>query len=148
MPRSNDPAIPIAAMAASPYTPAALLRTIVDMLASPCLARLGRPVVIMFQIVALLNVVYLNLSEVCVFFLMNIVRSRNHETYWDIAVARPAPKIPIFIFFMKRTSKKMLRMPPEVRPIMAKNARPSYLKMLFITQLDTSAGAAQRMHIA
>ena len=41
----------------------------------------------------------------------------------------------------------MLRMPPEVRPIMAKNARPSYLKILFITQLDTSAGAAQRMHI-
>lgn len=34
-------AIPIAAMAASPYTPAALLRIIVDMLASPCLARLG-----------------------------------------------------------------------------------------------------------
>ena len=118
------------------------------MLARPCLARLGRPVVMISPNVARLNLIYLGASVVCVFFRMNIVRSNAHETYWEIAVARPAPKIPIFIFCMKSMSRKMLRMPPDVRPIMAKNARPSYLKILFITQLDTSAGAAQRMQIA
>ena len=79
---------------------------------------------------------------------MNIVSSNIHETYWDIAVARPAPRMPMFMCCMKSASRKMFRIPPEVSPIMAKKARPSYLKMLFRTQLDTSAGAAQRMHIA
>ena len=78
----------------------------------------------------------------------NIVRRINQETYWDIAVARPAPRMPISSFIMNRASRKMFRIPPEVSPIIAKNARPSYLRILFITQLETSAGAAQRMHIA
>ena len=118
------------------------------MLARPCLARLGRPVVIMSPRIAALNLAYLGAREVCVFFRMNIMSSRAHEIYCDIAVARPAPRIPMFIFCMKSISRKILRIPPEVRPIMAKNARPSYLKMLFMTQLDTSAGAAARMQIA
>ena len=138
----------IAAIAASPYAPAALLRSIVEMLARPCLARLGRPVVTMSARIGSLNFAYLGLSEVCVFLRMNIVSSKAHEMYCDIAVARPAPNIPMPIFCMKSMSKKMLRIPPEVRPIMAKNARPSYLRILFITQLDTSAGAAASMQIA
>ena len=137
----------IAAIAASPYTPAALLSTIVEMLARPWRARLGRPVVIMSPRVDMLNFAYLILSDVWVFFNMNIVRSSIHETYCEIAVARPAPNIPMPIFCMKIASRKILSMPPEVRPIMAKNARPSYLRILFITQLDTSAGAAQRIQI-
>ena len=118
------------------------------MLARPCLARLGRPVVIMSPKMDHLNFAYLGARDVWVFLRMNIVRSRAHETYCDIAVARPAPRMPMPIFCMKSMSRKMLRIPPEVRPIMAKNARPSYLKILFMTQLDTSAGAAARMQIA
>ena len=138
----------IAAIAASPYTPAALLRTIVEILAKPWRARLGRPVVIMSPRVDMLNLAYLKASDVWVFFKRNIVRSSIHETYCETAVARPAPRIPMPSFCMKRASRKILRIPPDVRPIMAKKARPSYLKILFITQLDTSAGAAQRMQIA
>ena len=118
------------------------------MLARPCLARLGRPVVTMSHQILKSFLMYLGASEVCVFLRMNIVRSSAHEMYCEMAVARPAPRMPIFMYCMNSASRKMLMMPPEVRPIMAKNARPSYLRILFITQLDTRAGAAQSMHIA
>ena len=95
-----------------------------------------------------LNFTYLTASEVWVFLRINIVRSRAHETYCEIAVARPAPNMPIPIFFIKSISRNMFNMPPDVRPIMAKKARPSYLRILFMTQLDTRAGAAQRMQMA
>ena len=118
------------------------------MLASPCLARLGRPVVMMSPRIMKLNFTYLTESVVWVFLSRNIVRRIAHDIYCEIAVARPAPNIPIFIFFIKSASRKIFMKPPVVRPIIAKKARPSYLRILFMTQLDTSAGAANKMHCA
>ena len=36
-----------------------------------------------------------------------MVRRMNHDRYCDIAVASPAPRMPMFIFCMKRASRKI-----------------------------------------
>ena len=67
------------------------------------------------------------------------------EVYWDNAVAKPAPAMPISSTKMNRGSRAMFRIPPVVRPIMARVAIPSYRRMLLSTQLAVMAGAANRI---
>ena len=64
---------------------------------------------------------------------------------WLTAVARPAPEMPILKTKINKGSSAILRIPPEVKPIMASRASPSYLRMLFITQLVHIAGPAIRI---
>ncbi len=68
--------------------------------------------------------------------------------YCEIEVASPAPEIPILKVNIKRGSSAMFNNPPVVRPIMASDAIPSYLRILFITQPDAIAGADNKTNKA
>ena len=66
-------------------------------------------------------------------------------TYCDIAVERPAPEMPMSQAKIRTGSKIIFSIPPEVRPTIASAAIPSYLKILFTTQLAVIAGPESSM---
>ncbi|OPZ58759.1 MAG: hypothetical protein BWY88_00942 [Synergistetes bacterium ADurb.Bin520] len=68
--------------------------------------------------------------------------SREKLTHWLSAVAMAAPAMPRRKVKMKRGSRKMLRIPPAVMPIMANWALPSARRMLFRRKDAAMMGAA------
>ena len=66
-------------------------------------------------------------------------------THWLVRVATAAPAIPIFSTKMKMGSRIMFRMPPAVRPIMDRAARPWERSRLFSTKELHITGAPSRM---
>ena len=61
-------------------------------------------------------------------------------------VAMPAPDIPKLNPNMSIGSKIIFSIPPVVKPIIAKVALPSYLRILLQTQDITIAGAARKIY--
>ena len=131
----------IAATAASPYIADCPFKSIVAMLFSDCLIRLGNPVAIILPGTANVWLILCIDILVSVLPVKNIARSIIKLIVCDNAVDKPAPDIPMFIPNIKSISPPILIAAPVISPIVPSLALPSYLSRLLSVRLDVKNGA-------
>ena len=78
----------------------------------------------------------------CVFPDRNIYNRIQKLIIWDNAVDKPAPAIPILSPNINIGSPIILRTAPDIRPIIANDALPSNLRILFNVNVLVINGAA------
>ena len=143
--KNTLPTIDIAAIAGSPYGSAALLRSTVEALASPCRQNDGRPALTIPTYIPRLREMFRSRS-------LNALlpdRKQNSRikklTVWLIAVAIAAPPICRPKTLINSGSSAMFSTPPVKMPAIANLALPSARRILLSTNEPAITGAASRI---